>query len=278
MLSPGPRKHAIHLRQLWLRARVAPLLSLLSDGDGQMSAESDSYVKANLLEFLEELATQVEELEVEAAYAEGDDLPDTQQRIREAFATVDQVIRGKTRWLDSGRVHGPLYSTHAPAWYLDWQRETVALKFARLWIGQLDDIVPRLKLLPSLALSNRPPAECRVYLEEAARCFVHGLARGAAVLARTALEVILRDRLSSITSNVISLERDKLSRLLELCERFGILRGAVLAHAKTVRDIGNNVAHGRTIRESDVAKALVAVRKVVEALYDGEPEPLGDWH
>jgi hypothetical protein len=35
------------------------------------------------------------------------------------FSTVDQIIRAKTRWLDRTKENGPLFSTHAPAWYLD---------------------------------------------------------------------------------------------------------------------------------------------------------------
>jgi hypothetical protein len=243
-----------------------------------MPAERESYVKANLVEFLEELANQVEQLEVDDARAEGDDRECTQNRIRDAFATVDQIVRGKTRWLDRGKVHGPLYPTHAPAWYLDWQREIVALKFAKLWVAQLDAIVPRPTLLPSLAISKRPPTDCRVYLEEAATCFLHGLPGSAAVLARTALELVLRDRLTSVTENVVTLDRDHLSRLVELCERFGVLKGDGLRHARVARDLGNRAAHGRKVDDSDVASALVAVRKVVELLYEGEPERPGFWH
>lgn len=240
-----------------------------------------SYVKDSILDHLEELAEEVEQLEFEDRRVEGEDRADDvahlKALIRETFAIVDQIIRAKTRWLDRSKIRGPLFSTHAPAWYLEFQQEFVTLRFAQQWAQQLDNVLPRLMALPSLALAKRPATECRVCLEEAARCFLQGLFRPAAVLARASLEAALKDRLQSHTETVVPMARDRLRQLLETAERFGLLRGKTLAAARDAKRIGDDAAHGRQATEVGASHALRSVRTVLETLYDGEPEPEGTW-
>jgi hypothetical protein len=131
--------------------------------------------------------------------------------------------------------------------------------------------------LPSLALAIRLATECRVCIEEAARCFLQGLFRPAAVLARASLEAALKDRLQSQTRNVIPMARDRLRELIETAERFGVLRGKTLAAARAAKRIGDDAAHGRPTTEFSASHSLRSVRAVLEALYDGEPEPEGNW-
>jgi hypothetical protein len=140
------------------------------------------------------------------------------------------------------------------AWHLDDH-------YSRRMVGEVQNLVRRTLKLQRLVVARTPAAEVNVYLAEATRCYVFGLWQASVALARSALEVALRDKLPNATAG------SKLLALMDAAQRCRVLDDTHLALARQVQEAGNRVLHGKPITATVAEEVLFSIRCVLLHMY-----------
>jgi hypothetical protein len=133
--------------------------------------------------------------------------------------------------------------------------------YSRDLLAAVPDFVKRTQSLRQITLAGMRKSEPVAYLREAANCFIHGLFQACVALARSAMELQLRARVSELVGQQAAVA----SELKELIDRHGprLLSKQSLSDANAVRRAGNEVLH---VAATDTAKALAvleAARRVI---------------
>lgn len=133
------------------------------------------------------------------------------------------------------------------------------------------EILGRFQTLPLVLLRVTPQGSypVRHYLEQAVTCYLLGLSEASGVLARTTLEVLLRDRLDAKTRRPLNIQEtgEFLRTLIESAADQRILTADERSAAIRVKKTGDDAAHGHPVDASRVRSSLKDLRRLIQSLY-----------
>lgn len=136
----------------------------------------------------------------------------------------------------------------------DWTDIALILRF----LNGLDEMRQRVLAIPVIVLSGELPPEVRAHTVQASRCFALGLGEAASVLARSALEKALQDRLG---------RPGTLGELIAEARAEGLLIKSDYSAARKIQNIGNRAAHGDVLAPTEAELAVTEVRRLIGKLY-----------
>jgi hypothetical protein len=146
---------------------------------------------------------------------------------------------------------------------LDFFAQPVMLDqfYSKELLAAVPGFVERTQELRALTFTGVADPESLAYLREAATCYIHGLFQATAALARGAMELRLRARLSLLAGREVVKGLD----LKELLERFGdrVLGKRGMKLAAVVRITGNQVLHEQAIGSKKALEVLEGARTVI---------------
>jgi hypothetical protein len=224
-----------------------------------------SRIRDRLLGALEDMEDEIiGEIQVQAEKDDPEAGPYSEEEARRELEflrnRVTELLDGKTGWLD-------VAAKPWPSWLLDAQREVAEIVLCRRWIGSLDLMLARLIDVETLVLSEQAPAETRAAMQQAGVCFMYGLIRASAMLARTAIESALRARIQTI-GVAVDIDRKDLKSAISAVTQVGCLGASGTAAAHRVRTIGNSAVHRDVaVTERDAENAITAARHALKELY-----------
>jgi hypothetical protein len=207
-------------------------------------------------EFAKEYLEDVEE------WADDDGTPYDSRRpdeiVRETLELHESWIEARLSGLDSsvlGASRSEVLAGVGQVWRMD---DWLDIALTRSFLDGLEEMRERLVSIPAMLLAPELPEEIRVYVVQTTRCFVLGLREAAGVLARTALEKGLQDRLG---------HGGLLKDLIPEARTSGLLAGPDFDVARRIQDIGNKAAHGKKLSAAEAQFAATEIRKLVGRLY-----------
>ncbi len=146
---------------------------------------------------------------------------------------------------------------------LDFFAQPVMLDqfYSKELLSAVPGFVERTQGLQVLTFGGLSDPASLSYLREAATCYIHGLFQATAALARSAMELRLRERVRVLAGQQVAVELE----LKPLLDRYGekILSKELMNAAHIVRITGNRVLHERAISSHEALKVLEAARSVI---------------
>jgi hypothetical protein len=141
--------------------------------------------------------------------------------------------------------------------------------FTRLALGDVAEVVGRIKQLRALHVRTLPQPKIGTYFAQAVCSYLYGLPDAAVLIARSALQFSLEEVFRR-RSGAIPRAGDRkgyLETLIDEASTTGLLAPHLAQTAHSIRKAGNAVGHERSTSHDAAGRTLAQTRQVIQYLY-----------